>query len=78
MPSKTVKFHPYPIQSPIAARNRKAIIDWINHSKDKGYRLVFADLNTQVSETNFSLIDLMGSMLFFFNISILKLICCTW
>ncbi len=37
----------YPIHSDIAKRNRKAIIEWINHSKKHRYSLIFADLRTQ-------------------------------
>ena len=37
----------YPINSSIAINNRKAIKKWIQHSKDNGYKLIFADVNTQ-------------------------------
>ena len=59
LPSKTSKSNiTTTINFPIAERNRKIIIDWINHSKENGYRLVFADLASQVIGKNYSLKDL--------------------
>ena len=45
----------YPITSPKAARNRKAIADWIKHSHEHSYRLIFADVNTQISSDEYQL-----------------------
>lgn len=48
-------FKPYPIESTIAERNRMAITDWIKHSKKNSYRLIFADVQTQLYSGDYNL-----------------------
>ena len=45
----------YQIDSARAEKNRNAILKWIGHSQKHGYRLIFADFNTQLQPSDFDI-----------------------
>ena len=62
--SSTKESYTYPIESASAAKNRNAIKSWINHSKKQGYRLIFADFNTQLAGNEYLLARSVGKQEF--------------